>query len=46
MYVDRVISNVVEYNRFFEFAVNYQENFTKAIERKTVANIVAGERKT
>ncbi len=43
MYIDRVISNVVEYNRFFEFAVNYQGNFTKAIERKTVANIVAGE---
>lgn len=43
MYVDRVISNVVVYNRFFEFAVNYQENFTKAIERKTVANTVAGE---
>lgn len=43
MYVDRVISNVVEYNRFYEFAVNYQENLTKAIERKMVANIVAGE---
>ena len=42
MYVDRVIGNVDEYNRFFEFATNYQENFTKAIERKTVANTVAG----
>lgn len=43
MYVDRVISNVVEYNRFYDYAIKYQENFTKAIERKTVQMQVAGE---
>ena len=36
MYVDRIITSVVEYNRFYEYACKYQENFTKAIERKTV----------
>ena len=43
MYVDRVITNVVEYNRFFESASQYQENFTKAIERKTVQMQVQGD---
>lgn len=43
MYVDRVISSVVEYNRFYDYAIKYQENFTKAIERKTVQMQVAGE---
>lgn len=43
MYVDHVITNVVEYNRFYDYAIKYQENFTKAIERKTVQMQVAGE---
>ena len=43
MYVDHVITNVVEYNRFYDYAIKYQENFTKAIERKTVQMQVAGD---
>lgn len=43
MYVDRVITSVVEYNRFYDYACKYQENFTKAIERKTVQMKIAGE---
>lgn len=43
MYVDRVITSVVEYNRFYDYASKYQENFTKAIERKTVQMQVQGE---
>ncbi len=43
MYIDRVIDNVIEYNNFFEFSTTYQENFTKAIERKTITTHVAGE---
>lgn len=43
MYVDHVITNVVEYNRFYDYATKYQEDFTKAIERKTVQMQIAGE---
>lgn len=43
MYVDRVITNVVEYNRFYDYAIKYQENFTKVIERKTVQMQIQGE---
>lgn len=43
MYVDRVITSVVEYNRFYDYACKYQENFTKAIERKIVQMKIAGE---
>jgi len=43
MYVERTITNVMEYNRFYEFALNHQQNFSKAIERKTIDTIVAGE---
>lgn len=43
MYVERVISNVVEYNRFYEYASKYQDNFTKAIERKTVQMQIQGD---
>jgi len=43
MYVDHVITSVVEYNRFYEYATKYQEDFTKAIERKTVQMQIAGE---
>ena len=43
MYVDHVITNIDEYNRFYDYAVQYQENFTKAIERKTVQVQIQGE---
>ena len=43
MYVDRVITNVVEYNRFYDYAIKYQENFTKVIERKTVQVQIQGD---
>lgn len=43
MYVDRVITNVVEYNRFYDYATKYQENFTKAIERKTIQMQIQGD---
>lgn len=43
MYVDHVINNVVEYNRFYDYAIKYQENFTKAIERKTVQMQIQGD---
>ena len=43
MYVDHVITNVVEYNRFYDYAIKYQENFTKVIERKTVQMQIQGE---
>ena len=43
MYVDHVITDVVEYNRFYDYAIKYQENFTKAIERKTVQMQIQGE---
>ena len=43
MYVDHVITSVVVYNRFYDYACKYQENFTKAIERKTVQMQIAGE---
>ena len=43
MYVDRVITNVVEYNRFYDYAIKYQESFTKVIERKTVQMQIQGE---
>lgn len=43
MYVDRTITNVDEYNHFYEFALNHQQNFSKAIERKAVDVIVDSE---
>lgn len=43
MYVDHVITNVVEYNRFYDYAIKYQEDFTKAIERKTVQMQIQGD---
>lgn len=42
LFVDRTITNAVEYNGFYDFAVPYQESMTKVIERKTQKMIAAG----
>lgn len=42
MYVDRTIADSEEYNRFFDYAVKYQKNFTKIIERENQNKTASG----
>lgn len=39
LFVDKVISNIDEYNDFFNFAIPYQESMTKVLEKKTKKQI-------
>lgn len=43
MFVDRTITNCIEYDDFYQSALPYQESMTKVIERKTRTIVAAGE---